>query len=95
MNVSLKAEWATFIEQQVSGGEYDTASEVVRAGLRLLKREAEERKAKMDAFKAAMLVGIEQARAGKLSSADEFFAELDAEMAAEDAEDRAGVVVVA
>ena len=60
MNVSLKAEWESFIQEQVASGEYDTASEVVRAGLRALKERdeaverwlSEEVAARYDAMKA-------------------------------------------
>lgn len=39
MNVSLTPELDKFVEQEVNTGLYQTASEVVRAGLRLLKQE--------------------------------------------------------
>jgi antitoxin ParD1/3/4 len=39
MNVSLTPELEKFVEKEVDTGLYQTASEVVRAGLRLLKRE--------------------------------------------------------
>lgn len=39
MNVSLSKEFADFVEAQVSSGGYASASEVVRDGLRLLRRE--------------------------------------------------------
>jgi len=38
-NVSLTAELNAFIRGQVSSGQYQNASEVVRAGLRLLQRQ--------------------------------------------------------
>ena len=38
-NVSLTAELNAFIREQVASGQYQNASEVVRAGLRLLQRE--------------------------------------------------------
>ena len=40
-NVSLTAELNAFIRAQVSSGQYQNASEVVRAGLRLLQRQHE------------------------------------------------------
>jgi len=39
MNVSLTPELEKFVEKEVGTGLYQTASEVVRAGLRLLKQE--------------------------------------------------------
>ena len=94
MNVSLKAEWEAFIQEQVAAGEYDTASEVVRAGLRLLKREAEERRAKVEAFKAAIAEGVEQARRGELHDAnavlDDILGAIDRKAAAKRAEDAVG-----
>ncbi len=41
MNVSLTPELAAFVQDRVASGRYGSASEVVRAGLRLL--EADER----------------------------------------------------
>ncbi len=42
-----------FVEAQVAAGRYDSASDVVRAGLRLL----EEREAKLEALRAALIEG--------------------------------------
>jgi antitoxin ParD1/3/4 len=39
LNVSLTPELMTFVSGLVAAGQYRTASEVVRAGLRLLQRE--------------------------------------------------------
>ena len=40
MNVSLGKKWENFVEAKVSSGDYQTASEVLRDGLRLLEKEA-------------------------------------------------------
>jgi antitoxin ParD1/3/4 len=37
MNVSLGNKWEKFVEKKVSSGDYQTASEVLRDGLRLLE----------------------------------------------------------
>lgn len=43
MNVSLTPELKKFVEKEVDGGLYQTASEVVRAALRRLKEDQEAR----------------------------------------------------
>jgi antitoxin ParD1/3/4 len=43
MNVSLTPELAKFVENEVQSGLYQTASEVVRAGLRRLKEDQQVR----------------------------------------------------
>jgi antitoxin ParD1/3/4 len=43
MNVSLTPELEKFVEKQVDSGLYQTASEVIRAGLRKLKEDKESR----------------------------------------------------
>ena len=40
MNVSLGEKWEQFVEGKVKSGDYQTASEVLRDGLRLLEKEA-------------------------------------------------------
>ena len=52
-SITLSEHFATFIEEQVSEGRYGNASEVIRAGLRLL----EEREAKLDALRRAINEG--------------------------------------
>ncbi|AVO44301.1 type II toxin-antitoxin system ParD family antitoxin [Phreatobacter cathodiphilus] len=52
-SVSLGDHFATFIDQRVAEGRYSSASEVVRAGLRLL----EEHEAKLAALRAAVAEG--------------------------------------
>ncbi len=39
MNVSLGERWEQFVETKVRSGDYQTASEVLRDGLRLLEKE--------------------------------------------------------
>lgn len=54
-SVSLGLHFAGFVDRQVTEGRYGNASEVVRAGLRLL----EEREAQHQALKAAIKEGLE------------------------------------
>lgn len=39
MNVSLNTHFEKFVEEQLDGGRYNNASEVIRAGLRLLEEQ--------------------------------------------------------
>jgi antitoxin ParD1/3/4 len=54
-SISLGDHFASFVDQQVEGGRYGSASDVVRAGLRLL----EEQEAKLSALRAALIAGEE------------------------------------
>ena len=54
-SVSLGDHFADFIDSQVRTGRYGSASDVVRAGLRLL----EEHEAKVKALEAALIAGEE------------------------------------
>lgn len=52
-SVSLGDHFAGFVERQLARGRYGSASEVVRAGLRLL----EEHEAKLETLRAALVEG--------------------------------------
>ncbi len=53
-SIALGQHFTSFIDVQVQGGRYGTASDVVRAGLRLL----EEHEAKVKALQEALNAGI-------------------------------------
>lgn len=70
MNVSLPEQMEEFVRQKVAGGDYETASEVVREGLRLLKQRDELWKAEvqskirqgMDSIRAARTIPAAQVK---------------------------------
>ena len=64
-NVNLTDTLDHFIDDQVSGGAYQNASEVVRAGLRLLKTQAEEDAARLEALRGAVQVGLDELDRGE------------------------------
>jgi antitoxin ParD1/3/4 len=66
-SVIIGDHFGEFIERQVSEGRYGSASDVVRAGLRLL----EEREMKIEALRAAIIEG-EQSGPSKPFDLEEF-----------------------
>lgn len=54
-SISLGDHFSEFVDQQLSHGRYGSASEVVRAGLRLL----EDHETKLRALRAALIAGEE------------------------------------
>ena len=56
-SVALGQHFVSFIDNQVQGGRYSTASDVVRAGLRLLEEHETKVKALQDALRAGLESG--------------------------------------
>ncbi len=67
MNVSLTPELEQFVNQKVESGKYQTASEVIRDGLRLLLEKEELHQKKLDELRRDIAIGIEQADQGKVA----------------------------
>jgi antitoxin ParD1/3/4 len=67
MNVSLTPELEQFVNQRVESGKYQTASEVIRDGLRLLLEREELHQKKLDELRRDIAIGIEQADQGKVA----------------------------
>ncbi len=88
-NINLTDELDEFVSAQVKSGQYQNASEVMRAGLRLLYAQAEERAFKLAALNAAIQEGIDSGPPIEIEDVsawlDEIAAEVEAEIAAEDA----------
>lgn len=61
-SISLGDHFESFIDQQITSGRYGSASEVIRASLRLL----EEREHKIEGLRRALLDGERSADVGEL-----------------------------
>jgi antitoxin ParD1/3/4 len=68
MNVSLTPELEQYVNGKVQSGLYHSASEVVRAGLRLLKEKDEIHQKKLRELRREIQVGIDQAERGEVST---------------------------
>jgi antitoxin ParD1/3/4 len=67
MNVSLTPELEHFVNQKVQSGRYQTASEVIRDGLRLLLEREELHQQRLDELRREISIGIEQADKGEVA----------------------------
>lgn len=79
MNVSLGEKWAQFVEGKVRSGDYQTASEVLRDGLRLLEKEELLKRISVRSLpelEAKLLEAAESLDAGKGVDGEEVFARL-------------------
>jgi antitoxin ParD1/3/4 len=80
MNISLTPELAKFVEKEVESGLYQTASEVVRAGLRRLKEDQGTRLPRapktLEELEARLLQSIDQLDRGKGTDGEEMIRRL-------------------
>jgi antitoxin ParD1/3/4 len=78
-SVALSPHFETFIRQQVDSGRFNNASEVVRAGLRLLEEREADQATKLQALREAIAGGL---ASGSDLSEEEVFEELEAKLGA-------------
>lgn len=71
MNISLTPELEKYVSSRVESGLYQTASEVVREGLRLLKEKEELHQRRLEELRGEIRRGIEQADRGEVSPFNE------------------------
>jgi len=76
VNVSLTPQLQRFVNSRVASGRYQSASEVVREGLRLLQEQEAARRAAFMGLREQIAVGLEQARRGELLDGEAVFREL-------------------
>lgn len=74
-SVALSTHFEHFIRDQVDSGRFNNASEVVRAGLRLLEDQQQQASLKLEALRAAIATGL---ASGPGIAADEVFDRLEA-----------------
>ena len=82
-NINLTDALDRFVAEQVATGQFQNASEVVRAGLRALKADQAERAAKVEALRAAIQEGIDSGPAIPIDDVGAWLDEIDAEVEAE------------
>ena len=80
MNISLTPELKKFVEKEVRSGLYQTASEVIRAGLRRLKEDQDVRLPKapktLEELEAQLLQGIDRLDRGEGIDGEQVFRRL-------------------
>jgi antitoxin ParD1/3/4 len=76
LNVSLTPELEQFVQSRLASGRYQTASEVIREGLRLLEEREQSREAALEELRAKIRRGREQADRGELLDGDAVFEEI-------------------
>jgi len=70
MNVSLSRQLQGFIEKKVRTGRYQTASEVVREGLRLIEDRDTQRALQLRRLREEIRVGLDQIEKGQVAPLD-------------------------
>jgi len=76
LNVSLTPELDEFVRDRVDTGRYQTASEVVREGLRLLELQERDRDAAHAMLKNKLQLAAAQSESGALVDGEEFIDQL-------------------
>ena len=74
---SLSPHLEHFVREQVESGRYNNASEVVRAGLRLLEDQQRQTELQLEALREAVRAGVSS---GSGASADEVLDRIEARM---------------
>lgn len=70
MNVSLTPNLEKLVNDKVASGLYQSASEVIREGLRLLTEQDEIRRRRLKELKQEIAIGLQEARRGESKPLD-------------------------
>lgn len=76
MNISLTPELERLIDERVKSGLYNSASEVVREGLRLLMERDQLKQMKLEELRRQIQIGIDASNRGEVVSEEEAMARL-------------------
>ena len=76
MNVNLGPVFDEFVAEMLGTGLYQSQSEILREGLRLLKEREELKQVKLAEFRREIALGIEEADRGKFVDGPQVFAKL-------------------
>jgi antitoxin ParD1/3/4 len=71
MNISLPQQLEQWVKQRVDTGMYDSASEVIREALRLLREQEDLKQLRTQELHRQLLVGVEQLDRGASKAFDE------------------------
>lgn len=88
ISVSFTPHQAEFLANCVASGRYQSTSEVVREGLRLLENHQERRQAELERARALIQEGADQLDRGEVIGGEMFFREWDEELDALEAGQR-------
>lgn len=80
MNISLSPELEAIVNDKVKSGQYNSASEVIREGIRLLQQHDEMREKKLEALRIEIQKGIDDLEAGRFRDGAEVMAEMRARL---------------
>ncbi len=76
MNVNLGPVFDEFVSEMLNSGLYQSQSEILREGLRLLKEREEEKRLRLTELRKQIAVGAKQADRGDLVNGDRVFAQI-------------------
>ena len=80
MNVSVGQEFEEYVRAKVESGDYASASEVVRDGLRLLREKEQLFEARLQSLRGEIQKGIDQIERGEARDGESVMSELRAKL---------------